>query len=68
MWSRAAEAATEDPFGYRVTRADVRFVAAVPVRQFRGVVDEIARQICTLDLQIQQANWRVNLVNYQRKT
>lgn len=62
VWSRAAEAAAEDPYGYRLSRTEVRSVPAVPVGDLRRVVDEIAREIRTLDLQIQQANWQVSLI------
>ena len=45
----------------RFTRTEIKFVAAVNVRELRQQVDDLAREIRELDNRIQQVNWATEL-------
>ncbi|MGD0691674.1 MAG: DIP1984 family protein [Acidimicrobiales bacterium] len=46
----------------RQMRSELRYVSAVPVSELRDRANELARKYRELDTQIQEANWRVELV------
>lgn len=46
----------------RQMRSELRYVSAVPVSDLRDRANELAKQFRELDTQIQEANWRVELV------
>ena len=45
----------------RLTRSEIKFVAAVNIRDLRQQVDDLAREIRELDNRIQQVNWATEL-------
>lgn len=65
LWAKAADAASgRDSFaGFRQLRSELRTLPALPVRELRRTVDELARQHRELDVAIQRANWEVDLVD-----
>lgn len=47
----------------RFTRSEVKFVAALPVRDAQAAADDLARQFRQLDTAIQEANWANELLD-----
>lgn len=46
----------------RMTRSEIKTVAAVDVRQLRSDTDDLAAQLRALDTRIQEVNWTAELV------
>ncbi len=46
----------------RVSRSEIRFRATVSVTAIQGRADTLARAYRALDVRIQEANWRIDLV------
>ncbi|HTW19370.1 MAG TPA: DIP1984 family protein [Mycobacteriales bacterium] len=66
FWSRAADAASgreSSSGGFRQLRSELRTLPALPVRELRTAVDELAREHRELDVKIQRANWQADLVD-----
>jgi hypothetical protein len=47
----------------RQLRSELKMLTALPVSQLRTEADVVARQLRELDVQLQQANWEVNLLS-----
>ncbi|MEV0947755.1 DIP1984 family protein [Rhodococcus sp. NPDC049939] len=63
--SAAADAASgreQDRYG-RQLRSELVFVAALPVSDLRRTADDLAQRIRGIDLQVQKANWEVELLD-----
>lgn len=45
----------------RFTRSEVKYYSAVDVRALQHQIDDLAKQHRELDVQIQEANWRIDL-------
>lgn len=60
LLTTAANAAQGDD-GYRQLRSELRQLPALPVVQLRRQADEVAREPRELDVEIQRANWEVDL-------
>jgi hypothetical protein len=59
----AADAAAGRERGWnRQLRSELTFVSALPVADLRTRADDVARQIRELDIDIQRANWEVDLL------
>ncbi|HTR70226.1 MAG TPA: DIP1984 family protein [Mycobacteriales bacterium] len=65
LWGKAADAASgREVFGgYRQLRSELRTLPALPVRELRATVDDLAREHRELDVAIQRANWDVDLLD-----
>ncbi|QNG21574.1 hypothetical protein G4H71_10990 [Rhodococcus triatomae] len=62
--SAAADAASGARHGYqRQLRSELAYVAALPVAELRRTADDLSRQLREIDLEIQRANWEVDLVD-----
>lgn len=60
----AADAAVGHSHGVvRQLRSELRMFSALPVAELRAQADELARQIRELDVEIQRANWEVELAD-----
>ncbi|MCL2490214.1 MAG: DIP1984 family protein [Propionibacteriaceae bacterium] len=63
LLSSAADAASGNGLsGIRQMRSELRVMSALDVQRVRGDADSVARELRQLDLQIQEANWRFDLV------
>ncbi len=65
FWTRAADAASgrESGGGHRQLRSELRTLPALPVRELRATVDDLAREHRELDVKIQRANWEADLLD-----
>lgn len=65
VWGQAADAASgrERFGGFRQLRSELRTLPALPVRELRSTVDDLARQHRELDVAIQRANWEADLLD-----
>jgi hypothetical protein len=65
VWGQAADAASgrERFAGFRQLRSELRTLPALPVRDLRSTVDDLARQHRELDVAIQRANWEADLLD-----
>ena len=46
----------------RISRSEVRYVMTVPVKELRAQADKLAKRYRELDLQIQELNWKTDLI------
>jgi predicted transcriptional regulator len=46
----------------RLTKSEVKFKSAIPVREIQKLADSLAKEHRDLDAQIQEANWLIQLV------
>lgn len=46
----------------RISRSEVRYVMTVPVKELRAQADKLAKRCRELDLQIQELNWKTDLI------
>jgi hypothetical protein len=60
----AADAAAKRDAGWgRQLRSELTYISALPVAELRAQADDIARRIRELDMDIQRANWEVDLLD-----
>ena len=46
----------------RISRSEVRYVMTVPVKELRAQADKLAKRYRELDLEIQELNWKTDLI------
>lgn len=65
LWVAAADAASGDRMrGYgRQLRSELATVVALDVPRLRAQADEVSKELRTLDLLVQEANWKVELAD-----
>jgi len=62
LWTKAAAAATGHGRGFgRQLRSELVTLSALDVTALRSEADAVAQELRTLDLQVQEANWQVDL-------